>query len=247
MTNQSWAQADATNHMPLKFINKIEVFAGPSLNFNYGNKFIENYEDESVENMRKTKVGYVFGVGAYHPLKDWLDLNLRIIYEQKGTNSQMNTHDLKIDTNYKYQYLTLTISPMIFIGKSKKFALSVGGYYGIILSAKGSVDVLDTQNQATFFSNFYGRQIRELRTDGSTSSITFAPGLKSFEGNEFGLVFSFGYSIKINSTNQLMIQLQDNLGLTSINKQLDVIVNPTERNHSVSLLIGYSLNWSSKK
>ncbi|MBS1556245.1 MAG: hypothetical protein JSU09_15095 [Bacteroidetes bacterium] len=247
--NLGWCQQETAYELPKskRFIDKVEVFVGPNLSFNYGNKFIENYKDEFVKNTREAKAGYIFGIGAYHPLKDWLDLNLRIFYEQKGTNSQMNTPGLIITSKYDYRFLTVSIAPVAYVGKRKNFSISLGGYFSRIQNAKGEVTVLDTQSNVTFLSNFDGRQIRELRADGSTSSITFAPGLQSFEESEFGVVFSIGYSIKINSTHKLMVQVQDNFGLSNINKQLSVTLNPTEKNHCISALVGYSVSIPSKK
>ncbi len=62
------SEATATNHMRLKFIDGVEIFAGPSLSFNHGNKFIENYEVESIENKRLLKLRYTVGIGFYHKL-----------------------------------------------------------------------------------------------------------------------------------------------------------------------------------
>jgi|JI10StandDraft_1071094.scaffolds.fasta_scaffold38763_2 hypothetical protein len=238
-----WAQnALPELPMPKRFINKIEVFAGPSLSFNYGNKFIENYKDEFVMNKRKIKPSYVLGVGVYHPMNDCLDINFRLMYEEKGTNSQMETPGLLRKTDYTYRYVTISLAPRISLFNNTKLKVSAGGFFSKIRNVEGRAYALDTQNNVTFVSNFNGREIRELRPDGSTGSITFAPGLKSFQDFDFGITLSLSYSITINSSNELTIQLQDNLGLQNINKQLDVIVNPPEKNHTISILIGYSLN-----
>jgi hypothetical protein len=227
---------------PKRFIDKIELFAGANFSFNYGNKFIENYQDEFVMNKRKIKPNYVIGVGVYHPINDWADINFRLMYEEKGTNSQMVTPGLLRKTDYTYRYLTISLAPRISLFNNTKLKVSAGGFFSKIRNVEGRAYALDTQNNVTFVSNFNGREIRELRPDGSTGSITFAPGLKSFQNYDFGITLSLSYSITINSRNELTIQLQDNLGLQNINKQLDVIVNPPEKNHTISILIGYSLN-----
>lgn len=227
---------------PKRFIDKIEIFAGPNLSFNYGNMFIENYNDDNVTNKRLLKLGYLFGLGIYHPVKDRLDINLRLQYEEKGTNSEMVTPGLIRKTDYTYRYLTISLAPRILLFNKTKLKVSAGSFFSKIRNVEGRTNALDTQNNVTFVSNFNGREIRELRPDGSTGSITFAPGLKSFQDFDFGITLSLSYSITINSSNELTIQLQDNLGLYNINKQLDVIVNPPEKNQTISILIGYSLN-----
>jgi len=64
-----WAQqtVDPPQQTHKRFIDKVEVFAGPNLSFNHGNKFIDNYNDAPyVQNTRKTKVGYSFGLVVDH-------------------------------------------------------------------------------------------------------------------------------------------------------------------------------------
>ena len=233
-------KTDITFPQTKRFIDKVELFAGPSLSFNHGNKFIENYDGYIIQNRRKVKIGYGVGFGFYHPVNDWLWINLRLSYEEKGTKSQMDLPDLEITSEYTYKYTTISIAPAIFFGGKNKFSLSIGGYYGKILNSKGYVAVLDIQDNVTYSSNFYGRQIRELRADGSTNSITFAPGLQSFNRTDFGIIFSARYLITINSTGKLILQLQDGFGLANINNSEDL--NPPEKNHTLSFLIGYILN-----
>ena len=67
-----------------RIIDKFEVFVGPSLSFNYGNKFLENYSDDNISNRRIPKPGYTFGLGIFHTINDRLDLNARLQYEQRG-------------------------------------------------------------------------------------------------------------------------------------------------------------------
>ncbi|QLH33330.1 MAG: hypothetical protein HWD62_13760 [Cyclobacteriaceae bacterium] len=104
---------------PKRFIDKIEIFAGPNLSFNYGNMFIENYNDDNVTNKRLLKLGYLFGLGIYHPVKDRLDISLRLQYEEKGTNSEMVTPGLQINSDYLYKYLSASMAPRILFGKRK--------------------------------------------------------------------------------------------------------------------------------
>jgi hypothetical protein len=216
-----------------RFIDKIEIFAGPNLSFNYGNMFIENYNDDNVTNKRLLKSGYAFGLGVYHPIKDRLYVNMRFLYEEKGTNSEMITPGLQINSKYIYKYLSASIAPRVLFGKNKKLALSFGIYFSRIQSAKGDITVLDRQNDQTFISSFYGRQVRELRPDGSTASISIG----------------FGYSLNISQKSSATIYIADNLGLLNINKPVIIVnnLNPIEKNHNISLLIGYILKRPFKK
>ncbi len=234
---------------PKRFIDKIEIFAGPNLSFNYGNMFIENYKDDNVTNKRLLKLGHAFGLGVYHPIQDRLDINLRFLYEEKGTNSEMVTPGLQINSDYLYKYLSASMAPRILFGKRKKLELSFGLYYSRIQSVKGDITVLDRQNDQTFISSFYGRQVRELRPDGSTASISYLPGLQSFEEYDFGITIGFGYSLNLSQKSSVTIYLTDNLGLLNINKPVIIVDNPNplEKNHNISLLIGYIVKRPFKK
>jgi len=227
---------------PKRFIDKVEVFAGPSLSFNYGNKFVENYNDENVSNERLLKPGYAFGIGVYHSISNRFDLNVRLQYEQKGTNSELNTPTLKINSEYTYKYLTIGLTPQTYFGHNRNLALAIGGYYSILQDVEGVVDVLDKDNQITYHSNFAGREIRELRSDGSVSSITFSPGLQSFNKSDFGLVIKLSYLINLSSVSQLSTQLGFSTGFQNINKSTDIAINPPEKNQTIIFTLCYLYN-----
>lgn len=81
---------------PKRFIDKVEFVVGAGLCFNHGNMFVENYRGEFangnyVENKRLTKIGYSIGLGVYHPVNDRIDINIRLLWEQKGYRSELNT------------------------------------------------------------------------------------------------------------------------------------------------------------
>jgi hypothetical protein len=245
---RSYSQIDQSYELPKarRFIDRFEVFVGSNLSFNNGSKFVENYKDDFIENTRNSKIGFGLGVGAYHPISNRIGMQVRLMYEAKGTDSKMTTPTLEINSKYDYRFLTLSIAPQILIGENKKFVGSLGAYLSRIQSCKGDIRVVDIQSGALFNSNFEGRQIRELRPNGSTNSLTIVPGLQSFEENEFGLIISFGYLLKISSKSELLIQLQNNFGLSSINKPIDITINPTEKNNCLYLMIGYVLSRSPK-
>ena len=235
-----------------RFIDKVELFAGPSLSFNHGNKFIENYDDGVLQNKRLLKSGFVAGVGVYHPLNRKIDINARIMWEQKGTKAELN-HPLnpvndntiqQIVTNYTYNYLTIGIAPKFYIGSSNKFSFSVGGYYSIIKGTNGLVHYSDPRSGLTS-NEFKGRQWNGFSPDGGISSSTFIHGLQSFERNDFGITLGFSYSFLMAKQNLLMIQLIDSYGMNDVyNKQYPE--NLPERNHSINLILGYLYNRSTK-
>ena len=231
-----------------RFIDRVEFVFGPSLSFNHGNRFVDNYKDDVMENKRLTSIGYSVGLGAYHPINNWLGINARIIWEQKGSRAELNVplapvnNDARliIESKYSYKYLTIAVLPQVYIGLKKRFTLSVGGYYSFINDVEGSEKVLTTDDNVTLESHFKGRSLRGFRDDGSVNSIAFIPGIQSFEDHDYGITFGFGYLVKIKNNSSIMFQLIDNFGLRNINRPVDALLNnPPEKNHTVSVIIGY--------
>ncbi|HEU5291668.1 MAG TPA: hypothetical protein VFU05_13555 [Cyclobacteriaceae bacterium] len=235
---------------PKRFIDRIEVFAGPSLSLNYGNKFIENYEDKNVTNKRLVKPGYTFGIGVYHPLSNRFDLNVRVQFEQKGTNNELNTPALPdgrivSSDNYSYRYLTLAATPQIIVGRKMNFLIAIGGYYSQIKGIKGSSKITDTNGTINSEGSFEGRYFYDLADDGIREGFAWMPNLTSIENYDFGLVLSVGYKVPLHGQYPILIQLQDNLGINNINKD-----NPyelKERGHSIALIFSYSIKLPPKK
>ena len=234
-----------------RFIDKLEVFAGPNLSFNYGNKFIEIFKDQNVINKRLLKAGYAFGIGAYHPLSNRLDLNVRLQYEQKGTRSEVNTptypdgnRDITY-SDYSYRYLTILALPQLVIGRKKRIVLSLGSYYSRIKAIDGNGKTYDTNGTYYSEGSYEGRYFDDLRDDGTRQGFSWMPYLSSIEEYDIGIVASVGYRVPIKRNHTINIQLQDSFGLKNINKN-----NPydlEEKNHSVTLSIAYILKLPSKK
>lgn len=228
---------------PERFIDKVEIFVGPSLSFNYGNKFLKNYRDDLLENKRLPKVGFSFGAGVYHSVKKYFDINARLFFEKKGSKAELNVPFIPdgnryiINSEYTYNYLTIQLIPRVLIGIKRKFSLKFGGYYSILKTIKGFESAFDTQGLVGAEGSFNGRYWRSFNSNGQISSFTFSPGLRSFERDDFGATLGFGYSIKVKEQHKIFIELIENLGFNNINKP--ILENPKERNHSVSLIVSY--------
>lgn len=238
------AQRDE-NQIPLKFINKVEVFAGPSLNFNNGNKFIENYDNGIIQNKRLQKYGYSLGVGFYHSLRNRIEINLRIQLDQKGTNAELN-HPLNpvnnntrqiISSEYTYNYTTIAISPRLHIDKKSKFDISLGGYISRLNKTKGSITYFD-ESSGYAYNNFNGRQWNVFNADGGINSSTFIPGKKSFEDYDYGAILGVSYRAKLNEVHSLMFQILYSHGLQNVYNDM-FTENLPEKNQAISIQIGY--------
>lgn len=238
-----------------RFIDQVEVFGGPSLSFNHGNKLVDNYNDGLITNKRLMKAGYSIGIGAYHPVKDWLELNTRVLFEQKGTRSQLNNplnpvnDDSRLVTNseYSYGYLTVCLTSNFFIGKRKNVSVLFGGYLSKIKNVRGFGSSFDTQGHITpTAGKFVGRYWYAFDNNGGINSFTFIPGLQSYEQNDFGLTIGVAYQIHLTGNHRLTVRLIDNYGLYNIyNKKF--VENLPEKNHNLSLTLGYIFNRHEKE
>ena len=238
-----------------KLIDKVEIFSGPNLSFNSGNMFIENYRGEYannniVTNKRKPKPGYLLGV--YHPLAKRLDLNLRVQYEQKGTKNILDnplnpvdddTRQISTD-NYTYNYVTINVSPVVYLGNKKNWMVSVGAYYSKIKHVRGTSEVYNTRDNQIDKGTFKGRYFYHLREDGGMDGFSWVPYLNSIENNDWGVVSSIGYQMAFQEKHSIGIQLQDNFGFKNINKNNPY--NLKEENHSLSIIISYRYHFNPK-
>lgn len=248
----AWAQQPDENHMPLKFINKVEVFAGPSLNFNYGNKFIENYKDENIENKRLLKVGYAVGIGLYHTITRRVEINARFQFEKKGTNAELEhpfstvnkDERQSITSDYSYSYLNFSLAPIFYVDDKKKLGLSIGGYFGKILKARGVITYYDL-NSGSAVNDFTGRLWQSFNSDGTINGSTFIPGLQAYEENDYGIVVGAHFRIPVGVMQSLTLSVVDQYGMKNINNNL-FPENLPERNHSLYFIVGYTFNRKAK-
>lgn len=231
-----------------RLIDKIEIFGGPSLSFNYGNKFIENFNDGNFENKRLFKLRYAIGIGLCRGLANRVDLNLRMQYHQRGTKNELRLPEngTVTSSSYTYSYATIQAATILWLGQNKEWFLTIGGYYSKLNSLLGREKILDSnQNKVIKDEKFKGRYFVAVRDDGTIYSSTWQPGYSGIEKDDFGIISSLGYVLPISGKSAVMIQLTDSYGIANINRN-----NPyslKEKNHSISFLIGYILNRSSNR
>jgi len=223
-----------------RFFEKFELYTGANLSFNYGNKFVENYKDEVIENQRELKSGYVVGFGIYKVISNKVQLNFRAQYEHKGTKSTLHTPNIRINSEYDYEYLTVSIIPKIYLGQKRNFHLAFGSYFSRLTDVVGQENVFDRSNNVGIKNRFKGRSLRGIREDGTTHTIAFSPGLRSFERIDYGLIIGVGYSLKLGTKSFVIFECLDNFGIHNLNKaSIGTLENPKEKNHSLNLLISF--------
>lgn len=127
-------------------------------------------------------------------------------------------------------------STIFYLGSKKRWQVSLGAYYSKAKNLKGESESHNTRDFQVNSGSFEGRYFYHLRQDGGMDGFSWMPYLASIEDHDWGLVTSIGYVIPIRH-HAVLFQLQDNLGLTNINKN-----NPydlEERNHSILLTFSY--------
>ena len=208
------AQQSSTN----KILSRLELVAGPSLSKNSG--YLSDYDN---------KLGYSFGVGYYQNFSKSFSLNVRSLYEMKGSSAtysyglrKMDGTTTEMTDRYttQFNYLTFYLLPTFRLGPQKNIYISAGGYYSFL--QKLSVNRYSTnRNTGEFISEYT-----------NTDKNYFDPGFDA------GVSFLIGYSFKINNKSQLMLQAFSNLGLVDL-------YNPafgSQRNNTFGLLLSLRIH-----
>jgi hypothetical protein len=206
------SQEVASNSILYKF----EVIAGPSFSKNSG--YLSEYD---------SKAGYSFGIGYYQELYKSFSVNVRALYEMKGSTTTYNYGNVgaggTIDVNDRYdtklKYLSFYVLPTIKLGRNKNILIGAGGYYSFL--QRLSVNSYQTRAGT-------GEFISETT---HTDNKYFHPD------HDAGLSFQIGYSFKVSDKSQLMLQVYSNRGLIDL-------YNPSlgsQRNNTFGLLASFRM------
>lgn len=126
--------------MPVKFINKIEIFAGPGLSFiddNGWSDFIYNLSDQRTIYSYHPKTGSIIGLSLIHSFKQRFELQGKFSFEKRSydekimnldTNGSLDSESL---TTQKNDYLVGSLVASYSLSKSNRFHFFLGGsaYY----------------------------------------------------------------------------------------------------------------------
>lgn len=216
----SFAQAQqelSTINYSKKFINQIEILAGPNLIYPK-EKYMEN---------REIKIGYCLGVGLVHEISSYLDVDLKMSYENKGSQSSTLTQNNDFNPpaaeqfiqNVTLNYLTASLYP--------KFKFNISNKHGIVLAAGPYMGrLLNTRLKTELFRNDSLVHKYGSRPDPFIDNKKY----------DFGITTLVGYGFSI-LTIKGIIQIHYNIGLRNI-KQPTI---SEFRNQTLSLLLGINL------
>lgn len=208
-----------------KIIDKVEIIAGPSLQFPDDNGFSERLKQTSMGTIItsfNSKYGYSFGAGLVHTLNNKFDITARVLWERKGyVEKTFGVNGFEYVGDSKNDYISLYIHSTFFLGKRKNVQIVAGLYYSWL--------------QRTF-----RKETLSLNGQTTISTTTNDPNLKS---NDFGLTLGAGYSITIDTKSKIAFLLQGNYGLCKIIDINTLTIN----NNSISLFVIYSRSRFSKQ
>lgn len=225
-----WAQEvllQQTEPKRRRFIDKIEVFAGPSIAGVHGNSEYNKYGI--------AKFSYALGLGASHLIgKNW-SLNTKLVYEVKGFKQTATafippdyynnppTTDLppektEITGNLNNDYISLILLPKYSFGKNHQIHFSAGPYLSRL--AKAAITTTDVQRGVV--------KRKQVINQSET-----------YKDYDYGLSVFIGYTFTTMKKIELSSQVYYSYGLMNV-VEMTPGLSPM-KNNSLSILITISL------
>jgi len=153
------------------------------------------FEDDRITD-HDSEVGYLFGMSSNFYLGKKLYLDIEVNYERKKVSvyvSKIFINSVSFGGDFRnfdiYEFITLPVMLRYEIGEINSFYVKGGPFLGHLLTAKEKINYGDlSQNLSEYFTDF-----------------------------DFGFSIGIGKIFSLNSSNKLMLELRNNIGLTNIN------------------------------
>jgi hypothetical protein len=200
-------------------LGKFELVAGPSFSQNTGYLGNDNYQSLN---------GGAIGLGYYIPVGKSFSINLRGLYERKGSVAIMRyglgdqngiTTNINAEVTSRFTYLTGYVIPTFHFGQKKNIHIGAGGYYSYLYS---------------LHVNFYN-----TRMDNGEFISESNYDQKSYYQPDYdaGVTFQLGYSFTLFDQVKLTTQAFSNRGLKDLyNGSIG-----SQRNNTFGLLVSLRL------
>ncbi|WP_299710035.1 porin family protein [uncultured Tenacibaculum sp.] len=162
----------------------------------------------------ESELDFLFGVKYSYPIKNNLSIKGELNYERKSMNREIlpgeNTGNTfssgDVRLRRKYEYISLPVLLEYKFSSDNSFYANAGPYFGYIFNV-------------------------EEQEDGTTMSNDITPFFNSFE---LGFTAGIGKTFSINESNDLFVEIRNNLGLTSLNDNYSI------RTNSLNLILGWN-------
>ena len=198
---------DVTNNMRLKFIDKVEVFAGPGLSFlnDHGwSDFIYELNDQRTIYSYNPKLGSVIGVTLIHSIRQRFELQGKFAFEKRrydekimnmDTNGFLDNESL---TTQKNNYFAGSLVASYSLSKSNRFHFFLGGSCNLL-----------TKSLA----------IAAYKTNGQPSGGASVNTIDGFEKYTFDVLAGIAYLKPLNDVLTGVLRLQGNYALSYASDQ----------------------------
>lgn len=161
---------------------------------------------------------FLAGFTFEYQIKDRLSLVAAINYDRKSASESLYTEIIEnpddpgfygdIKITFRNQFISLPILVKYDFGPKNSFYIHGGPFVSYVLKS-------------------------ELSNDYDNATIE-----GSIKGLDYGLVFGFGKTFKLKSTNEITVEIRENLGLADISAG-----NRAIKTNSLNLVCGYSFDF----
>lgn len=161
---------------------------------------------------------FLAGFTFEYQIKDRLSLVAAINYDRKSASESLYTEIIEnpddpgfygdIKITFRNQFISLPILVKYDFGPQNSFYINGGPFVSYVLKS-------------------------ELSNDYDNATIE-----GSIKGLDYGLVFGFGKTFKLKSTNEITVEIRENLGLADISAG-----NRAIKTNSLNLVCGYSFDF----
>ncbi|MHC9088671.1 porin family protein [Tenacibaculum sp. IMCC1] len=180
-----------------------------------GNYSSLRFQDSSITE-HDSEVGYLFGIATNIQLKNELSLQIELNYERKVVSvfsPEFEINGVKINSfrNYDlYDFMTLPVLLRYEVGEKSPFYINGGVFLGYLLSARERVNDGDlSEDLSEYFTDF-----------------------------DLGLSIGVGKIFLLDNSNELFVELRNNLGLTNIDSDPN---GQYQKTNSLSFILGWNL------
>ena len=162
-----------------------------------GSSHLSVRENESYNQYGAYKIGFSVGIGTVQSLTSHLQLQERVLFEQKGYKTSepvSGTNGGKSIRSHSFNYLTFTVAPQYLFGNRKHMSIGLGCYLGMLMKVK----VKTIYTPLNLHSS-------SLATDG-------------YPRVDYGITLNISYSVPLSKKILIDLNLIENYGLRELGK-----------------------------
>ncbi|WP_306352017.1 porin family protein [Flavobacterium sp. '19STA2R22 D10 B1'] len=176
---------------------------------------LSNIRGNKVAEENNSALDFLVGLSYEYQFTESFALKTELNYERKSFKKDAfldATSSRRYELKTTLNYITIPILAKYSFGNNKNFFINSGPFMGNFIDDTFKIDGKNFDAGGTIFKNI-----------------------------DFGWAFGAGTSIKLNKTNNLNIEIRNNLGLSNISK-LRTINNGSVKTNSINLIVNWNFN-----